>query len=410
MSAPRIVFEDVRKTFRRGNRSDALRDALPRLALRALGRGTPPPPRFTALDGVSFEVASGEVVGLVGANGAGKSTSLRLAAGVYRPDTGRVRVDGRVSALIELSAGFHPDLSGRENIELVGALHGLRRREIVASLGDIAAFADIGEFLDAPVRTYSTGMAVRLGFAVSVNVPAEILLVDEVLAVGDAEFQAKCLRRMAERRDAGVTILFVSHNLQVMEQFCDRILFVHHGHLLADGAPAETVSMYRRKLAEEAHGSHGDGARRVRLRRGTHELRIEDVVLDDGAGGAAGVAAHRGTLRVRATWSTTRPVARPRLRLRFHTVDAALCGAAPAAETEVPEVLDGSGTLEVLVRDLPFLAGAYDVTIEARDDSGLVLLDQHDRLYALTVVGARPSGAEGVVHVPAAWTIRGAGD
>jgi ABC-type polysaccharide/polyol phosphate transport system ATPase subunit len=245
VEGPRIEFRDVRKTFRMRNRSDALRDAVHRGVARLFGRRGEPVKRHVALDGVSFRVAPGEALGVVGPNGAGKSTALKLAAGVLRPDQGDVRIEGRVAALIELSAGFHPDLSGRENIFLGGALLGLRRKEILAVLPRIAQFAELGEYFDSPVRTYSSGMAVRLGFAVAAHVPAEVLLVDEVLAVGDITFRARCMERMVERRREGVSILFVSHHLEAVESFCDRAVFVDHGRIHAEGPPPEVVAAYR---------------------------------------------------------------------------------------------------------------------------------------------------------------------
>ena len=244
VAEPRIDFREVTKSFRTRNRSDALRDAIHRIFLRCLGRREPPRPRFVALDKVSFQVAPGEVLGIIGHNGAGKSTSLRLAADVYPADSGEIVVRGRVSAFIELSAGFHPDLSGRENIFLGGALLGLRKREIREVFDEIAEFADIGEFLDSPVRTYSSGMAVRLGFAVAAHVPAEILLVDEVLAVGDQEFRAKCMERMLKIKEGGASVIFVSHNLRAVENFCDRVLLLDHGRILVEGTPAEALAGY----------------------------------------------------------------------------------------------------------------------------------------------------------------------
>ncbi|MEN8151241.1 MAG: ABC transporter ATP-binding protein [Planctomycetota bacterium] len=244
MAEPRIVFSNVTKSFRMRNRSDALRDATHRLLLRCLGQKREAPPRFVALDDVSFQVAPGEVLGIIGHNGAGKSTSLRLAADVYPPDSGGITIRGRVSAFIELSAGFHPDLSGRENIFLGGALLGLSKREIRGVFDEIAEFADIGEFLESPVRTYSSGMAVRLGFAVAAHVPAEILLVDEVLAVGDQEFRAKCMDRMLEVKDGGASVIFVSHNLRAVEAFCDRVILLDGGKVRVEGTPAEALAGY----------------------------------------------------------------------------------------------------------------------------------------------------------------------
>jgi ABC-type polysaccharide/polyol phosphate transport system ATPase subunit len=215
------------------------------MLLRLIGQRREPTRRFVALDRVSFTVAPGEALGIIGPNGAGKSTTLRLAAGIYPQDSGDIVVRGRVSALIELSAGFHPDLSGRENIYLGGALLGLRKRQLREVFDEIAEFADIGEFLESPVRTYSTGMAVRLGFAVAAYVPADVLLVDEVLAVGDQEFRTKCMNRMAERRREGASILFVSHNLGAVESFCDRALLLTEGQIRAEGDPAETIEAYQ---------------------------------------------------------------------------------------------------------------------------------------------------------------------
>ena len=272
MQEARIEFRGVQKAFRLRNRSDSLRDVVARTFRSLGGTGGRPAPRFVALDGVSFAVRPGEVLGIVGANGAGKSTSLRIAAGVYRPDGGEVIVRGRVAAMIELSAGFHPDLSGRENVYLAGALLGLTRREVETVFGRIVEFADIGEFLESPVHMYSSGMAVRLGFAVAAHVPAEILLVDEVLAVGDLEFQNKCLLRMRERRSEGVSIVFVSHNLAVVEQFCDRVVFLHRGKVVVDAAPREAIDAYRRRVAEDHDHGYGRETFVPNMRHGTGEL------------------------------------------------------------------------------------------------------------------------------------------
>jgi ABC-type polysaccharide/polyol phosphate transport system ATPase subunit len=387
----RLEFADVRKSFRMRNRSDSLRDAVPRLLRRIAGRGEHGPARFTALDGISFHVDEGEVLGLVGANGAGKSTALRLAAGVYDADSGRVDVRGRVSALIELSAGFHPDLSGRENIQLVGALHGMRRDEIAERLDEMVAFADVGEYLESPVRTYSTGMAVRLGFAVAAHVPSEVLLIDEVLAVGDVEFRAKCLRLMARRREEGVSIVFVSHNLTMMEQFCDRMVFLHHGRIAGEGAPPQIVAEYRRVLAAEEHERHGGREAARRARQGTQQLRLSDVRLNDGRDEAE----YRGPLVIHAHWAASEPVDGLRVRIAFHSVFGVLVATVPLPV--VDQRLEGEGELEIAIPDIGLLPGPYDVSVEIHDRSGLVVLDRHDRLYSLAVDGVRPAGADGVV-------------
>ena len=274
-NSPRLSFEHVTKSFRDRTHPRLLRDAIPSTLGLLLGRPEPPRSRFTAISDLSFEVAPGEALGVIGRNGAGKSTTLKLAAGIYLPDSGAVRRQGRVAAMIELSAGFHPDLSGRENVFLSGALLGLRRKEVRALLPKMLEFAGIGAFVDAPLRVYSTGMVVRLGFAVASYGPAEILLVDEVLAVGDLDFHAKCVDRMAERRRENVSLLLVSHQLAVIEQFCDRALFVDKGTPAIEGPPAQVLDAYRRRMLAAGEGPCASADPEVR--RGSGEVRIATV-------------------------------------------------------------------------------------------------------------------------------------
>ncbi len=206
-----------------------------------------------ALRGATFEVARGETVAIVGRNGAGKSTLLQLIAGVLAPTEGSVRVAGRMAALLELGAGFDPDFSGRENVLIAGTLLGLTQAQIEARMEDILRFADIGYFIDEPVRTYSSGMFVRLAFSVNVHASPDVLIVDEALAVGDAPFQAKCFRKLRELQDGGTTLLFVSHDVQAVRSLCSRALWIEGGELRADGNAPEVTSRYLRSVfADEA--------------------------------------------------------------------------------------------------------------------------------------------------------------
>lgn len=200
---------------------------------------------FWAIRDLSFEVAHGEMVGLIGPNGAGKSTLLKLLARVIEPTRGKVQVQGRLNALIELSAGFHEELSGRENIFLNAALLGLSRQEIRKHLDEIIAFSELEKFIDTPVKHYSSGMHMRLGFAIATVIKSDILLVDEVLAVGDSNFQRKCFERIAEIREQGTTILFVSHQMAEVERHCDRALLMMNGQLIADAAPTDAALTYK---------------------------------------------------------------------------------------------------------------------------------------------------------------------
>jgi ABC-type polysaccharide/polyol phosphate transport system ATPase subunit len=266
MAAP-VRFTGVGKRFRRGESATALRDAIGRLFGRRADRG-----EFWALRGISFTVAEGEALGIVGRNGAGKSTVLKLAAGLLRPNEGTVHVEGPLSALIEVGAGFHPDLTGRENIQLYGSVLGLSRKILRERTDEIVDFAEIREFIDTPVKRYSSGMYMRLGFSVAVHVDPRVLLVDEVLAVGDLGFRQKCMRRVRDLKARGRTILFVSHRMSDIRGICDRVLQISGGTVAREG-DALTVSrefekeMSGKSLAElrgEA-ASHRPGDSPVRI-------------------------------------------------------------------------------------------------------------------------------------------------
>lgn len=200
--------------------------------------------KHNVLNGVSLSIASGEAVGLVGANGCGKSTMLKLMARIIYPDEGTVKINGRVASLIELGAGFHPDLTGRENIYMNASIFGLSRQEIDKNLDKIIAFSELGDFINAPVRTYSSGMYMRLAFSVAIHVQADILLIDEILAVGDAGFQAKCFQRLEEIKESGTTIVIVSHSLDQIEKICQRSIWMRDGRVMMEGKPKQVHEAY----------------------------------------------------------------------------------------------------------------------------------------------------------------------
>jgi ABC-type polysaccharide/polyol phosphate transport system ATPase subunit len=230
--------------------------------------------KFWALRSVSIEVRRGETLGIIGRNGSGKSTLLQLICGTLNPSSGSLAVSGRVAALLELGSGFNPEFTGRENVFLNATILGLSREEIDARYEKIETFADIGEFIDRPVKTYSSGMVVRLAFAVASSVDPEILIVDEALAVGDAEFQAKCFRRFQELRQRGVTVVLVTHDIGTVIQLCNRAVILHNGELLASGLPKEMGDEYRRLCAEDVF------ARRVSRAVEVPTLSIRDVEYD----------------------------------------------------------------------------------------------------------------------------------
>jgi ABC-type polysaccharide/polyol phosphate transport system ATPase subunit len=236
-----LSFQDVGMSFRLyRERVDTLKEAvLGRFRHRKSYED------FWALRHVSFDVRSGESVGLIGHNGSGKSTLLKIAAGVLKPTEGTARVDGRISPMIELAAGFDPDLTGRDNIFLNGALMGHSRKEMAGKLDRIIEFSELGEFIDQPVKNYSSGMYARLGFAIAADVDPQILIIDEVLAVGDERFQAKCMERIRSIRQGGCTIFYVSHTMPTVAELCDRVIVLHHGQLAFDGAPEPAIARYR---------------------------------------------------------------------------------------------------------------------------------------------------------------------
>jgi ABC-type polysaccharide/polyol phosphate transport system ATPase subunit len=210
---------------------------------------------FDAVKNVSFEVPHGQMLGLIGRNGSGKSTLLKIVAGVYRPTAGNVQVRGSLAALIELGAGFHHELTGRENILLNGLLMGYSKRQMQEREARIVEFAEIGDFIDAPVKQYSSGMYMRLAFSVATEIDPDILLIDEILAVGDAPFQQKCFERIQSFRQAGKTILFVTHAMAQVEKYCDRALLIDHGSIMADGRPDEVIRVYESPMAPEVVGA-----------------------------------------------------------------------------------------------------------------------------------------------------------
>ena len=250
MSDIAIRMEHVYKKFRKGEIYNSLRDLLPALTGKMFQQrelSEADKREFWAVQDLSFEVRHGEAFGIIGHNGAGKSTALKMLSRIMKPTKGQMVVNGRLSALIEVSAGFHPDLTGRENIFLNGTILGMSKREIQSKLDQIIAFSGIEEFIDTPVKRYSSGMYARLGFSVAAHVDPEVLIVDEVLSVGDSLFQQRCIERMQEVIRGGAAVLFVSHNLKSVAEFCDRCLLLEKGRTIATGTPEDVIATYLQK-------------------------------------------------------------------------------------------------------------------------------------------------------------------
>ena len=200
------------------------------------------------LKGISFNIEKGDILGIVGKNGSGKSTLLKLITRIIYPDSGSIKINGKVSSLIELGAGFHPDMTGRENIYINASIYGLTKKEIDSKLDTIIKFSELEEFIDSPIRTYSSGMYMRLAFSVAINVEAEILLIDEILSVGDASFQAKCFKKMQELKDSGITIVIVSHDLHTMKELCNKVIWIESGKIKESGDAETVISKYLNEI------------------------------------------------------------------------------------------------------------------------------------------------------------------
>jgi ABC-type polysaccharide/polyol phosphate transport system ATPase subunit len=363
---PAIAVAGATKIYRRYAREGhgTLKSAL--LSRRRSTRGEG---GVVALDGVSFTVAAGESLGVIGSNGSGKSTLLKLLAGIVRPTRGSVAVRGRLAALLELGAGFHPEISGRENIEITGLLLGLTKKEIAARFDEVVRFAGIEEFLDAPVKTYSSGMAVRLGFAIAAHSDPDVLLVDEVLAVGDEAFAHRALERFSEFERAGKTLVFVSHDLGLVALRCRRAIWLDHGRLAADGPAGEVVARYRERVATE-EGQRRTAGAGSGGRIGSGVATIEGVRLLDREG--------RPTARLRSgeAASVEMVVRAPEALSDFvfgvqiaTVAGTVVFGTNTALEGLRPERLAGDARVALEIPALELAPGVYalDAAVHARD-------------------------------------------
>jgi len=355
--------------------------------------------RFWALQNVSLEVPRGASLGVIGRNGAGKSTLLKLLAGITAPTRGRIVLEGRVAALIEVGSGFHPELTGRENVFLSGALLGMRRREIASKLERIVEFAGVERFIDTPVKWYSSGMYVRLGFAIAAHVEPHILLVDEVLAVGDAEFQARCLQRIQELKRQGTTNLFISHDLTAIERLCDSAVLLERGTIAATGVPREVVASYHHRLtAEDPKTGESPPA------SSKTGIALTNVVLTDPAEPQSVSFRTGAPLLVSLRYVATRPLHNVEFELRYYSADGKTrIAATRTGERESLEVQPPGGVVEFTCASLPFRSGAYYIGAIVRDlmtGKTLAWWDGETRLY----VRSGPV-TDGQFHIPHDWRV-----
>lgn len=407
-----ILFEHVSKRYHLSrNRPRSFRELfVGRVAPSQLGQ--PQSSNLWALQDVSFQIGAGETVGLIGANGAGKSTSLKLISRIMQPTEGRVIVKGRVAALLELGTGFHPDLSGRDNVFLSGALAGMGGQEIDRKYDSIVDFAELEAFMDVPVKHYSSGMFARLAFAVSVHLEPEVLLVDEVLAVGDQQFQVKCLDRIADMRRQGVTICLVTHGMGTVRQLCSRALWFEHGRLRADGSAEAVVREYLdMTIAHEAQrllelpASVADGQR-----IGNRKVEITEVRLLDANGQPAAVFRTGQPLTVEMRYRAELAVADPVFGIGVHRNDGLHVSGPNTAVNQVSiDVVAGEGTVTYSIPALPLLDGLYHLTVAAVNAEDTEMYDYHDRAYPFRVINRAEDHQEiyGLMTLRGVWSVHG---
>jgi ABC-2 type transport system ATP-binding protein len=393
-----VVAENVSKRFRLYHeRNDSLKVALMR-------RGRAKYEEFWALKDVSLEVPTGSTFGLIGENGSGKSTLLKCMARILRPDKGRTAVVGKTSALLEVGAGFHPELSGRDNVYLNGSILGLSKKELDSKFDAIVDFAGLERFIDTPVKNYSSGMYVRLGFSVAINVDPDVLLVDEILAVGDENFQRKCSEKFADLHNAGKTIVVVSHALPTVRNLCDRVALLEHGVLKAVGPAGEVIDDYMLDAHVERHDDGTGGSR-----WGSGEGRIERVEII-GANGVATQTVRTGDrITIRLHYSTREPIERPVFGIGIETLSGVSIAGPNTRDVDVvPEKINGTGVVELTIDRVMLLPGTYDIATGLYDYSATHPFDHCLHALRFDVEAGAPRQQHGLLALDAKWTIDGA--
>ena len=358
---------------------------------------------FWALKGVDFEVPSGSTFGVIGSNGSGKSTLLKTMAGILRPEKGSVQIEGRVSALLELGAGFHPELSGRENVFLNGAILGMSKKDITARYDAIVEFAGLEDFIDTPVKNYSSGMFVRLGFAVAANVEPDVLLIDEVLSVGDETFQRRCAEKINEFRTDGRTIVFVSHGLSQVAQLCEEVAWIEKGVVQMIGPAPEVIAEYQGEShqAERVEGEQGS-------RWGSGEATIDAVELRSADGSVASVLNSLESASIHVGITSNVPLQDTVVGIRVDSLSGVpIWGTNSKRNGQTIGLIDGPASVVIEIPNLPLLEGVYDLTVALTDHTEVHPYDYWDRRVRFEVRQYKTYD-EGLVTIPTAWTIKGA--
>jgi len=367
-----ISVSHIWKHYRIGARHDSLRDTLTELMRRGMGRnGHEPKGEFWALKDVTFDVRQGETLGIIGPNGAGKSTILKLLSRISKQTKGEIAVQGRLAALIEVGAGFHPDLTGRENIYLNGTIMGMRHKEIDRLFDSIVEFSELSKFLEMPVKRYSSGMAVRLGFSVAAHLKPENLLIDEVLAVGDLSFQQKCFQRITDLKAQGTTMIFISHNLEAVQRLCDRVVLINEGEIAQQGDTIDTIAHYRREVLRYRRSAREQ--RFVRSVTGAKRgVELTEVKLLDGSGQVSERFETGQPMRLELSYLAGRPIQNPAATVTIERLDGLVCHEASTRHAGLSwKSWTGEGSLSLEYGELALLPNTYHIAVSVYEGSSL---------------------------------------
>ncbi|MDD3604119.1 MAG: ABC transporter ATP-binding protein [Kiritimatiellae bacterium] len=353
---------------------------------------------FWALQGLDFDVQPGKTVGVIGPNGSGKSSLLGLVTGTIFPTTGHVKTSGRIASLLELGAGFHPDLTGRENVYLNAAILGMKREDIRRRMDHIIEFSGLKDFMDQPVKHYSSGMYVRLGFAVAIEMDPDILLIDEVLAVGDLAFQLKCLDRIRDFQRRGKTLLFVSHALQTVEDFCDEVFLIHHGKLVARGDPSDTILQYIRTYM-------GEGGYLYTQEFGSREVEITDVKMRDADGNESGTFVSGKPLHVDISYDAHKRVEKPVFGFSLKTGNGFyVYGSNTQIEKCGPDFIEGKGTMRLTLDPLALMQGNFFLSLSVHSWDHATQYHRREDWYPFAV--KNQSADLGIFRLSSRWSQR----
>lgn len=407
--SPVIEVNHLTKEYRLGALRD-LKQTLLNTGARLLGKPVPERPLFKALDDVSFSIEQGEVVGIIGHNGAGKSTLLKMLARISTPTSGSVKVNGRIAPLIEVGAGFVSDFTGRENVYLNGAILGMSKREIDSKFDEIVDFAEMAQFIDTPVKRYSSGMQVRLAFAVATSIESEILIVDEVLAVGDLAFQRKCFDRMEDLiKRQGKTVLLVSHNIRQVERLCNRVILINKGQVSSDGAAnAVCTEFYEASDTQISAGNSGNLTSANSNEWASGEILLRDISVLDAGRNPAKTIKHLQPVRLQLSFDVTQVIRTPVFGVGVHTTDFIYLATQQSLNQLKLDRLDiGRHVLTLDIPSFPFMPGVYSIRAGVAEGTAARTIFYAENLLHLQVVSDNVEDRtwnEGLVSLSGVWS------